>query len=95
MKTLRHLSFALIVLGSSAATLAPPALPAPPVAQATPAGPRQWLARYHYFTATEIPALLAWLRDGGPFTRPAPGLLPTQPRSAPAWAAEPGALAPR
>lgn len=87
MKTLRYASFLLVLLGSTAASLPEPTLLAPPPA-AAPASVSQWVARYHYFTATEMPTLLAWLQDWGPFTQPPPGLLPDQPQAAPAteWA---------
>jgi hypothetical protein len=89
MKTLRYLGFCLAWLGCTAATLPAPALRAVPSAARTSV--RQWLARYHYFTDTEIPALLAWLQDWGPFTQPPPTLLPEQPQAAPAsaWTAAP------
>lgn len=90
MKTLRFASLVLILLGSTAASLPAPTPLAPPPAAAQ-ATASQWLARYQYITDTELPALLAWLQDWGPFTQPPPGLLPEQPQSAPAtaWTAAP------
>jgi|GEM_PF-5621341 len=77
MKTLRITSLLLLLL-----TLTAYALPAPHpesiAPQPTVGGEvaRATLLRYRWLRDTELPRMLAWLREWGPFTRPAPGQLP-------------------
>lgn len=77
MKTLRLASLLLLLL-----TLTAYALPAPPSARLAPRptmggeAVRATLLRYYWLREVELPQLLAWLRDWGPFTRPRPDLLP-------------------
>lgn len=77
MKTLRLTSLLLLALGLTAyARLAPPAQSLAPQSATGGEVARTVLLRYRWLRDEELPALLAWLRERGPFTRPAPGLLP-------------------
>lgn len=78
MKALRITSLLLLL------TLTAYSLPAPPPL-AMPQGPatsgergQAALRRYRWLRDTELPQLLVWLREQGPFTRPMPGLLPDE-----------------
>ncbi|RZK20628.1 MAG: hypothetical protein EOO56_12430 [Hymenobacter sp.] len=79
MKILRLPSCLLLLL-----TLTAYALPAPQPHRIAPYPTlggevtRATLLRYRWLRDTELPQLLAWLREWGPFTQPPPGLLPDE-----------------
>jgi hypothetical protein len=77
MNLLRLASLLILLL-----TLTAYALPAPHPESIAPQPTlngelaRATLLRYRWLRDTELPEMLAWLRDRGPFTRPRPDLLP-------------------
>lgn len=77
MKTLRITGLLLLLLSLTAYALPAPH-PESIAPQPTLGGEitRATLLRYRWVRDTELPALLDWLRDWGPFTHPRPGLLP-------------------
>lgn len=79
MKILRLASLLLLLL-----TLTAYALPAPDPQRLAPQPTlggevaRATLLRYCWLRDTELPALLVWLRERGPFNQPMPGMLPDE-----------------
>lgn len=86
MKTTRLAGLLVAPLALAAFALPGPASPVLPRPATASSG---WavVARYRTLRDTELPALLAWLRDRGPFTRPRPDL-PLAPAARPAALAE-------
>ena len=83
MKTLYIfcLLLAFVLTASTYARSAPTLLATPQPLATTKLG-QVALLRYRYLRDTELPQLLAWLQDWGPFTQPPPGQLPPDAASA-------------